>query len=111
MVLGLSTASSSSSSSATPTSLPQESTGSIPSPASFDSERADEQTRANPVPDLTKNPKPNTNEDHEPERVTPTSSEISELLQEFRENLVDEPHGARVPEHSDSHASCSHESS
>ena len=41
------------------------------------------------------------NEDQEPERVTLSSSEIPEWLQEFRENLVDEsvrePHGARVP--------------
>ena len=45
VVLGLSTTSSASSSSATPTSLPQESTGSVPIPASVDSERADEQER------------------------------------------------------------------
>ena len=37
----------------------------------------------------------------------PLSSEIPEWLQEFRENLLDE----RVPEHRDSHASSSHESS
>ena len=83
VVLGLSTTSSSSSSSATPTSLPQESTGSVPIPASFDSERADEQERRSPVPDPTKNPKPNKIEDHEPERVTPSSSEIPEWLREF----------------------------
>ena len=35
------------------------------------------------------------------------SSEIPELLQEFRENLVDD----EVPEHRDSHASSSHEPS
>ena len=37
----------------------------------------------------------------------PLSSEIPQLLQEFRENLVDE----RVPEHRDSHGSSSHEPS
>ena len=35
----------------------------------------------------------------------PSSSEIPEWLQEFRENLVDD----RVPEHRGSHASSSHE--
>ena len=57
--------------------------------------------------------KTNEDEDHEPERVTTSSSEIHEWLQEFRDNLVDgsvpEPHGARVPVLSDSHASSSHE--
>ena len=41
------------------------------------------------------------------ERGDPFCSEIPEWLQEFRENLVDD----RVPEHRDSHASSSHESS
>ena len=82
-------------------------------PVSVDSERADERERGNPVPDPAKNSKTNNDEDHEPELVTPSSSEIPEWLQEFRENLVDESvpetHGARVPVHSDSHASSSHE--
>ena len=78
VVPSLSTASSSSSSSATPVSVPQESTGSIPIAASVVSERADEQERGNPVPDPTKNSKTNEDEDHEPERVTPSSSEIPE---------------------------------
>ena len=47
--------------------------------------------------------------------MTLSSPKTSEWLQEFRENLVDdsvpESHGARVPEHSDSHASSSHEPS
>ena len=49
---------------------------------------------------LTKNPKPDKNEDHEPERVTKSSSGVHEWLQVFTENLVDEsapePHGARA---------------
>ena len=45
VVPGLSTASSSSSSSATPTSLPQESTGSIPIPSSVDNKREEEKER------------------------------------------------------------------
>ena len=117
VVPGLSTTSSSSSLSGStpPTSLPQESTGSTPVQASIESERADEQGRRNPVPDTTKNPKPNKKEDHEQERVTSSSSEIPEWLQEFMENFVDEsvlePHGAWVPVLSDSHASSSHEPS
>ena len=55
----------------------------------------------------TKNPKPNKNEDHDFERRDLLNSDIPEWLQEFRENLVDD----RVPEHRDSHASSSHESS
>ena len=55
----------------------------------------------------TKNPKPNENEDHDQSRGDPCHSEIPEWLREFRENLVDD----RVPEHRDSHASSSHESS
>ena len=54
-----------------------------------------------------KNPKPNKNEDHELARGDPGHSDIPEWLREFRENLVDD----RVPEHRDSHASSSHESS
>ena len=41
------------------------------------------------------------------ERGDLLDSEIPEWLQEFRENLVND----RVPEHRDSHASSSHESS
>ena len=54
----LPTACSSSRSSLTPTSFSQESTGSIPIPASVDSERADGQGRGNPVQDPTKIQKP-----------------------------------------------------
>ena len=59
------------------------------------------------APKPTKNPKQNKNEDHDQERGDPYYCDIPEWLQEFRENLVDE----RVPEHRDSHASSSHESS
>ena len=45
--------------------------------------------------------------DHDQERGDLCHSDILEWLQEFRENLVDD----RVPEHRDSHASSSHESS
>ena len=55
----------------------------------------------------TKNPKTTNNEDHDQERGDLCHPDIPELLQEFRENLVDE----RVPEHRDSHVSSSHESS
>ena len=41
------------------------------------------------------------------ERGNSLNSEIPELLQEFRENLVDD----EIPEHGDSHASSSHEAS
>ena len=41
------------------------------------------------------------------ERGDPLYSEILEWLQEFRENLVDD----EIPEHGDSHACSSHESS
>ena len=51
----------------------------------------------------TKNPKSNKNEDHDQERGDLCHSDIPE----FKENLVDD----RVPEHRDSHASSSHESS
>ena len=67
------------------------------------SEISEEQLLTRP----TKNPKPNKNEDHDQERGDPCHSDIPEWLQEFRENLVDD----RVPEHRDSHASSSHESS
>ena len=85
MVPGLSTVSSSSSSSATPTSLPQESTGSLPIPASVDKYRSDEQEREKPFPDPGKNSKPKTKENDEPERVTSSSSEYPEWVQEFRD--------------------------
>ena len=49
----------------------------------------------------TKNPKPNKNDDHEKDRRDPFCSDITEWLQEFRENLVDD----RVAECRDSHAS------
>ena len=52
----------------------------------------------------TKNPKTN-QEETTIERGDPLFAEILEWLQEFRENLVDD----RVPEHTDSHASSSHE--
>ena len=109
MVPGLSTTSSSSSSSGSPspTSLPQESTGSTPIPASIECESADEQARSNPSSNPTKNPKPNNDVDHEQVRSDQSFSEIPEWLQEFRENLVDE----RVSEYRDSHASSSHEPS
>ena len=51
-------------------------------------------------------PKPNKNENHEQVRGSPCS-DIPEMLQEFREILVDDG----VPEHTDSHASSSHEPS
>ena len=54
----------------------------------------------------TKTTKPK-NENHEQVREDPSFSDIPEWLQEFRETLVDD----RVPEHRDSHASSSHESS
>ena len=62
VVLGLSTTSSTSilSGLTPPTSLPQESTGSTPFPASFECESADEQTRGNPSFNSAKNPHPNT---------------------------------------------------
>ena len=67
----------------------------------FSSETSEELLR-----EPTEIPKPNKNEDHEQEWVSPCS-DIPEWLQEFRENLVDD----RVPEHRDSHASSSHEPS
>ena len=98
VVLGSSTTSSpSSSGSALPTYLPQESTGSTHIPASVECESADEQTRANPSFNSAKNPRPNQDEDHEQVRGDPSFSEIPEWLQEFTENLVNE----RVPEHRD----------
>ena len=71
------------------------------------SESADEQTRGNPLSNPTKNPKPNKDVDREQVRGDPSFSEILELLQKFRKNLVDE----RLPEYRDSHLSSSHEPS
>ena len=107
MVPGLSTTSSSSSSSATPKSIPQESTGSTPIQAAVEIERADEQVRGHLSFNPTKKQKPNKRVDHELVRCDPSFSETPEWLQEFREHLVDK----RVPEHRDSHASSSHEPS
>ena len=56
------------------------------------------------LPKPTKIPKPNENEDHDQERRDLYNSDIQEWLQELRENQVDD----RIPEHRDSHASCSH---
>ena len=66
VVPGSSTNSSSSSSSGSPspTSLPHESTGSTPIPASIECESADERTRGNPSSHPTQNPKPNKDVDH-----------------------------------------------
>ena len=80
------------------------------------SESVDRQVRGDPYSSETsegllnkptKIPKPNKNENHEHVRGDPCYSDMPEWLQEFRENLVDE----RVPEHRDSHASSSHETS
>ena len=59
-----------------------------------------------PLTKPTKNPKPN-NENPDLERGGVLNSDITEWLQEFRENLVDD----KVPERRDSHASSSHEPS
>ena len=83
-------------------------------PAIVSSESVDRQVRGDPftsetselLHEPTKIPKPNKNEDHEQVRGDPYS-DISEWLQEFRENIVDE----RVPAHRDSHANSSHEPS
>ena len=76
-------------------------------PVSVSSEHVERKERRDPLTEPTKNPKPNKNEDHDLERGDLLNSDIPEWLQEFGENLVDD----RVPEHSDSHASSSHESS
>ena len=77
------------------------------------SERVERQERRDPyssetsewlLTKPTKNSKPNKNEDHEQVRGDPCHSDISEWLQEFRENLVDD----RVPERRHSHAISSH---
>ena len=59
------------------------------------------------APKPTKNPKPNKNENHDTERCDPLYSDLSEWLQELRENIMDD----RVPERRDSHASSSREPS
>ena len=76
-------------------------------PASVSSSHVERKERGGPLTKPTKNPEPNKNEDHDLERGDPLCSGISEWLQEFRENLVDD----RVPERRDSHASSSHEPS
>ena len=85
-------------------------------PAIVSSESVDRQVRGDPYSSETsegllnkptKIPKPNKNENHEQVRGDPYYSDMPEWLQEFRENLVDE----RVPEHRNSHASSSHETS
>ena len=81
-------------------------------------ERGDPLFAVKPItsaPKPTKNPKSNKEETTIERRNplfadsgrAPLSSEIPEWLQKFRENLVND----RVPEHSDSHASSSHEAS
>ena len=76
-------------------------------PVSVSSEHVERKERGDPLTKPTKDPKPNKNEDHELEQEDPYYSDTPEWLQEFRENLVAD----RVPKHSDSHASSSHESS
>ena len=76
-------------------------------PVTVSSKHVDRKERRDPLTKPTKNPEPNKNEDHDKERRDPFCAEIPDWLQEFRENLVDD----RVPEHRDSHASSSHESS
>ena len=76
-------------------------------PAAVSSKHVERKERRDPLTKPTKNPKPNKNEDHALERRDPCHSDIPEWLQEFRENFVDD----RVPEHRDSHATSSHESS
>ena len=110
VVAGLSTASSSSSSSATPTSLPQDSTGSIHIPASVEWESRCARRRK---PSSRRNQKFKTQYKWGSRARTewpvlfPSSSDVPEWLREFSENLVD----GSVPEHSDSQASSSHEHS
>ena len=78
----------------------------VSSPNVEDIERRDPLFAADPdrAAKPTKNPKTN-KEETTLERCDPLFAEIPELLQEFRENLVDD----RVPECRDSHASSSHE--
>ena len=74
---------------------------------SVSSEQVEKKEQGDPLTKLTKNPKPNKNEDHESDRRDPLCSDIPEWLQEFRENIVDD----RVLERRNSHASSSHEPS
>ena len=75
-------------------------------PVLVSSSHVEEIERGDPLlPNPTKKPKPNKNENHEIEKRDQLCSDLPEWLQEFRENLVDD----RVPEHRDSHASSSHE--
>ena len=83
-------------------------------PAIVSSESVDRHVRGDPYSSETSEellnkpttvPKPNKNENHEQARGDPYYSDTLEWLQELRENLVDD----RVPEHRDSHTSCSDE--
>ena len=109
VVTGLSTTSSSTSSSTPtpPTSATQDIEDSIPDPAPIECESEDRQARGTPLHEPDEIPKPNKFMNHEYARRDPLQSDISEWLQEFRENIVDE----RVPEHRDLYASSSHGSS
>ena len=96
--------SSSSSGSTPPTSSPQESKGSTPIPASVECESAEEQARGHPSFNPSENSKQNKDGDHVQVRGHPSFSELSEWLQVFMENLVNQ----RVPEPHDSHTSSLH---
>ena len=74
-------------------------------PASVSRSHVERKERRDPLPQPTKKPEPNKNEDHDLERCDPLCSDIPEWLQEFKENLVDD----RVSERRDTHASSSHE--
>ena len=104
VVLGLSASSSSSSSTSTSMTSSTEIDHSDHPPAMVSSESADRQVRRDPyssetpeelLHEPTKIPKPNKNKNQEQVRGDPNYSDMPDLLQEFRENLVDE----RVPEH------------
>ena len=71
------------------------------------SKHVERQERGDLLTKPTKSLNPDKNEDHDLERRDLLNSDIPEWLQEIRENLLDD----RVPEHRDSHASSSHESS
>ena len=73
-------------------------------PVTVLSKPVERQERGDLLTKPTQNPKPNKNEDHDIERGDLINSDITEWLQEFRENVVDD----RVPEHKDSYASSSH---
>ena len=112
----LSTNSSSSSSTSTPMTSSTEVDHSDHPPAIVSSGSVDRWVRRDPYSSETskeslnkptKIPKPNNIENHEQVRGDPYYSDKPELLQDFRENLVDD----RVLEHRDSHASSSLESS